>query len=59
MLSKKLAKRNLAKCPTPGVRYRKSIPRKIVLENLSNNIYGCPVGTISTKCCDYLNITMS
>ncbi|KAG4092480.1 hypothetical protein H8356DRAFT_1320988 [Neocallimastix lanati (nom. inval.)] len=25
----------------------------------SNNMYGCPVGTISTKCCDYLNIPMS
>ncbi|KAG4099975.1 hypothetical protein H8356DRAFT_1352899 [Neocallimastix lanati (nom. inval.)] len=34
---------------------RKSITRKIVLENLSNNMYG----TISTKCCDYLNIPMS
>ncbi|KAL6628713.1 hypothetical protein U3516DRAFT_739483 [Neocallimastix sp. 'constans'] len=37
----------------------KSIPRKIVLENLSNKMYGCPVGIISTKCCDYLNIPMA
>ncbi|KAG4098059.1 hypothetical protein H8356DRAFT_1349287 [Neocallimastix lanati (nom. inval.)] len=42
-----------------GVRHRKSIPRKIVLENLNNKMYGCPVGNISTKCCDYLNIPMS
>ncbi|KAG4103813.1 hypothetical protein H8356DRAFT_1328040 [Neocallimastix lanati (nom. inval.)] len=34
----------------------KSIPKKNVQENLSNNMYGCPVGTISTKCCDFLNI---
>ncbi|KAG4091167.1 hypothetical protein H8356DRAFT_1356688 [Neocallimastix lanati (nom. inval.)] len=38
-----------------GIRHLKSIPRKIVLENLSNNMYG----TISTKRCDYLNIPMS
>ncbi|KAG4105200.1 hypothetical protein H8356DRAFT_1331158 [Neocallimastix lanati (nom. inval.)] len=36
----------------------KCIPRKIVLENLSNNVYDCPVGTISTKCCNYLNISI-
>ncbi|KAG4104578.1 Vta1 like-domain-containing protein [Neocallimastix lanati (nom. inval.)] len=42
-----------------GVRHRKSIPRKTVLEILSNNMYGCPVGTISTKCCDYLNIPIA
>ncbi|KAG4107149.1 hypothetical protein H8356DRAFT_1417403 [Neocallimastix lanati (nom. inval.)] len=40
--------------PSLLVRHRKSTPKKIVLENLSNNMYG----TISTKCCDYLNIPM-
>ncbi|KAG4083828.1 hypothetical protein H8356DRAFT_1330284 [Neocallimastix lanati (nom. inval.)] len=41
------------------VRNRKSIPRKIVLENLGNNMFGCPVETIFIKCCDCLNIHMS
>ncbi|KAG4088002.1 hypothetical protein H8356DRAFT_1336694 [Neocallimastix lanati (nom. inval.)] len=35
--------------------YQKSIPKKIVLENLSNNIKAVH----TPKCCDYHNIPMS